>query len=925
MYGSGVENDTPYFAMEFVEGETLAQVLEKTSGADDESETPFGPRNRQDFFVRLAAAIADVAEGLHHAHSKGVTHRDIKPSNLILDGDGRLRILDFGLASTEGQESLTLTGDLVGTVLYMSPEQAMAKRARPDHRTDIYSLGASLYEMVTGEPPFRGRDQHETLSQIITRDPRPPRQLNPRVPRNLETIALKCLRKDPNDRYGSAEALGQDLRRFVRGDPIEARPPGRFERCWSWTRSRRTTLVYTAALFILLIFGSLSLIDWRRMRNETRFREVTFPQIKALYDQGARRFDFGMRFDALNQAQEALEELPIDSGLSQFIASISVRVTINTVPQGARVSVRPVADPQRAWSILGRTPLSERRILKGPLMWRIEWQGFEELILIRDVRKPDVEFHLEADPGMVMVPANGPVPFMPAFETARRSPDSYLIDRYEVTNEEYQEFVDAGGYAKRDYWTDLIENVAGDWRTVVAGFRDGTGRSGPLAWIEGKYPTGQARYPVGGVSWYEAAAYARYAGKSLPTVYHWNGAAAASTELHVVNSQSNIDPQGDEPGGPAPVGQGPGPYGTFDMAGNVREWCWNETADGERYTLGGSWADPGYQSYLSEARSPLFRESDCGFRCVKYLSETPPAELTAAVRARPRDYTSAEETPCSDAEFEFLRHHYSYESQPLNARIEKSVEFDAYTFQEVVFDSVYDERDPVRAHLFLPRRDQFVPPYQAVIYFQGSTQLYKRKRQPVLKHARFLLDSGRAVLAPIFYASFERGRDQLRSPFPNRTVVYSDVLRNIARDFSRSVDYLKTREDIDADRLGYYGYSWGAELAPIFLGAYTDQGIKAAILQCAGLPRFHARREVDPIHFVPRVRAAVLLASGALDVGTPVETSQQPLFDLLELPASKKRLKIYKDMGHWVPQTVLGPEGTQWLDAHLGPVRRVAE
>ena len=135
-----------------------------------------------------------------------------------------LCILDFGLARLEGQESLTLSGDLIGTVLYMSPEQAMAKRVPLDHRTDVYSLGATMYETFTGQPPFRGKDQHDTLSQIIVRDPRPPRQSNPKVPKDLETIVLKCLRKDAGDRYGTSEALAQDLRRFVRGDEIEARP-----------------------------------------------------------------------------------------------------------------------------------------------------------------------------------------------------------------------------------------------------------------------------------------------------------------------------------------------------------------------------------------------------------------------------------------------------------------------------------------------------------------------------------------------------------------------------------------------------------------------------------------------------------------------------------------------------------------------------
>ncbi len=302
VHAMGVDRDTPYYAMEYVEGETLAQVLARIrppaprregdrgslwsgisrlfrsgeSGAASpvpEAAPPVltadppieRPRSALDtdqvtpvWCFRVAEAFAGVAEGLQHAHSRGIVHRDLKPSNLILDLAGRLRILDFGLARLEGQESLTVSGDFIGTPLYMSPEQAMPRRIPIDHRTDIYSLGATLYETLTWRPPFRGKDHQDTLSQIVSRDPDPPRRIEARVPRELENIVLKCLRKDPADRYGTAEALSQDLRRFVRGDPIEARPPS------GWAKARRRllrhrlkVLVSLTALLLLVTSGLL--------------------------------------------------------------------------------------------------------------------------------------------------------------------------------------------------------------------------------------------------------------------------------------------------------------------------------------------------------------------------------------------------------------------------------------------------------------------------------------------------------------------------------------------------------------------------------------------------------------------------------------------------------------------------------------------
>jgi tetratricopeptide (TPR) repeat protein len=260
VFGMGVESGSPYYAMELVGGETLAQILKRTPGHEVDAHECF----------QIAAAFAGAAEGLQHAHAKGVVHRDLKPSNLILDGDGRLRILDFGLARLEGQESLTISGDLIGTPLYMSPEQARARQVAIDHRTDIYSLGATLYEVLARRPPFKGRDHQETLSQIIARDPTPLRRINPRIPRDLETIVLKCLRKEPRDRYSTAEALAQDLQRFVRGDAIEARPQAALEKLARRAARNRGKLAAAAAFLIVVAAAGLLAIANHRQRQRER-------------------------------------------------------------------------------------------------------------------------------------------------------------------------------------------------------------------------------------------------------------------------------------------------------------------------------------------------------------------------------------------------------------------------------------------------------------------------------------------------------------------------------------------------------------------------------------------------------------------------------------------------------------------------------
>ena len=183
------------------------------------------------------------AEALDHAHKVGIVHRDIKPANLLLDVQGRLWVTDFGLARLQDDAGLTITGDLLGTLRYMSPEQALAKRGYLDHRTDIYSLGATLYELVTLRPAVDGQDRQEVLRKIAQDEPTRPRCVNPNVPRELETILLKAMKKEPESRYSMAQELADDLRRFLDDNPIRAKRPSLAERAAKWsTRNSRSRL-----------------------------------------------------------------------------------------------------------------------------------------------------------------------------------------------------------------------------------------------------------------------------------------------------------------------------------------------------------------------------------------------------------------------------------------------------------------------------------------------------------------------------------------------------------------------------------------------------------------------------------------------------------------------------------------------------------
>jgi serine/threonine protein kinase/tetratricopeptide (TPR) repeat protein len=353
VYAVGCERGVHYYAMQFIEGKSLAGLIaaqdvasrggqppgagvEATDHGASPGEGPptraladtrtgaaaptdVAPRDAA-YFRRIAEWGTQAAEALEHAHALGIVHRDVKPANLIADGQGKLWVTDFGLARTVTDAGLTMSGDLLGTLRYMSPEQALARHGLVDHRTDIYSLGATLYELLTGRPAVEGQDRQVILKRIADEEPRPPRALDRGVPTDLETIVLKAMAKEPAERYPSGRELADDLGLWLRGAPIQARPVSRLSRLWRWCRRNRAVAGLAAAVTVLAIGSIVGLstataVVWREQKaTKTALAEAQANYARAQAQRRRAENNFGKVLDGMTGF---LEELDANKELNQ--------------------------------------------------------------------------------------------------------------------------------------------------------------------------------------------------------------------------------------------------------------------------------------------------------------------------------------------------------------------------------------------------------------------------------------------------------------------------------------------------------------------------------------------------------------------------------------------------------------------------------
>ena len=893
VYEIGQWRDQDFIAMAFYDGETLKERLERGTMPPDD----------------VVGLVGQIAAGLAAAHAKGIVHRDLKPANIAITSQGTAKILDFGLAKVTSarQETgiqVTQPGTTLGTVAYMAPEQVRAEEA--DTRSDVWALGVIAYEMLTGRLPFTGDDTFTIMQAIVAETPTSVARLRPDAPPALAQLVHAALEKDRSKRSITSTAFVQAAAAIHdRATADRTRAPA------GWARSPLGRAIAAIALIAL----SLGAFAWWRQHTRLQWaRDIAPLEIRKLADDE----QFMEAFDAAVRAEAIIPQHP---GLAELWPIISRAASIESTPPGADVVYRKYGDRDGEWRPLGRTPVTKVKFPRGAFELEVALPGYTDVqdigLPVFDVRASyTLERPQDVPDGMVRASAGGE-PFQIFYPGLDHLPpvtlDDYWLDRHEVTNAEFKRFVDAGGYRQAQLWpASCVEDGRAISREeALRRFVDGTGRPGPSTWESGSYPAGQDDYPVTGVSWYEAAAYAAFVGKQLPTVFHWSMVADQTMSGAVVPA-SNFSGKG-----PQPVGRSGAwnRFGAVDMGGNAKEWVSNSAGEGKRYILGGAWDEPVYMFTDGDARSPMTREATFGFRCMKLVGPTHIAGEIAGEIAYPfRDY--AAERPVSDEIFTQYLNFYRYDRLDLAARVERVDDSRAeWRLEKVSFSAAYGG-ERIVAYVFLPK--QGAPPYQTVVYFPGAGAIANRTSEPIgTQFFDFLLKSGRSVVFPVYKGTYERGGGII-SDYPNMSANWRDHMVMIAKDLGRTIDYLSSRPDIAADRLGYMGSSWGGAMGA-WLPAIEPR-LKASVLRVGGFYQQRSLPEVDAFNFTPRVKIPTLMLSGRYDFFYPTQASQEPMFALLGAPANDKKRIVY-DTGHTIPRNEMIKETLDWFDKYLGPTQ----
>ena len=670
-------------------------------------------------------------------------------------------------------------------------------------------------------------------------------------------------------------------------------------------------LTLNISLTVILIF--VFLFFFRKINSTQKLLDDELPKIIELYDKG-EIFDVYVLTERLQKLN------PSNEIINNYFKKSRRFVNLHTNVDSVRVSIKIIGDS--LFRQIGITPIDSFTVpkIRDSYLLKLEHNGvnyIEKATFSHKYNLPLKKFKLPQN-HKAFLGKNFNKMWLQGVQFNNIKIEPFTISKFEVSNKEYQEFVDSGGYTNPKFWDFpiTIHNRSYDFKSTMKLFTGKYGKPGPANWSYGKFPSGLENYPVTGISWFEAKAYAKFRNLDIPNVFQW--LYASGTGFSGIYDSKMIDNSNFNSNQMREVTDTRGNAdGVNNIAGNVKEWLHNPFGDkkDEYSILGGSYQEPSYYVKNYASLPPLDRSIGNGIRLVKNLNnDQTDQNKTLVVPDFYRDITS--EPDVSDEVFELFKSQFDYKKTELNVSTQIADNFQSgYTLETFNLDTTYDSNEKLFGYIIYS--NSYKDRYSPVIVVPSARAILNKTvdelPETILSQFKYLIDEGYAIFHPIYFNTYSRER-VINTWLPNESEEYKEMIVKWGQDYKRSLDYLQTRKDFKFKNLSYYGYSLGSRYANILLA--IDNRVKSAFIVVGGLRMQRAKKEIDEHFYLRRVKTPIFHIVGKLDATLGYEDVYLPWKKLVGTNLEDLKTLELEDFGHGIPKDTIVKYHKSWIEKY---------
>ena len=667
----------------------------------------------------------------------------------------------------------------------------------------------------------------------------------------------------------------------------------------SKTGNKKGKIILIGNVILTGLFLVLFLYFFRKSKSKDDLLLEQLPKI-------ARAFEEKNNLYVFKKTKSLLDKFPDSEILKNYFIKSSWKINVSSDVDETKVYIKYYKDS--IWNYVGVTPIDSLRVPR--ISWEVddfnlklvkgdkefipggEEYGYFDFSLIDEVPE-DFIFKKKKQNVFMNLPG--------VFFGSDNLIPPYAVSKTEVSNKQFKEFLDNGGYDNPEFWDFPISFNGKDYsfKNSIKLFSDKFGKPGPKNWTYGEFPDGEDNFPVNGISWFEARAYAKYRGLNLPDIFQWLDAANLSG---FTGKLPKIDGSNFNSNKPRQVNLQANQSDLLpNIAGNVREWTTNSHGLDRKAILGGSFGTNEYTFNSFYSLSPFNRSLQNGLRLFKNFEKEISYNDTIVVEHLERNFRL--EKDVSDEVFEVYKSQFDYPKTDLIVQVNK-LESPVKKYQIEKFEMPTPYKSEEKIYGYIITSERFLDMSKPIIEFPSAGAIFNNKLnidENIIKQKKYLLDEGYSIIIPVYHNTWGR-KKIIRDWWPNETEEYKNTIIKIGKDFKRIVDFLETRNNFDFKKLSYYGYSWGSVTSNILLA--IEKRVKSAVICVGGLMLQKSRKEIESHLYIRRIKIPILHIVGKLDGIFEFEESFLPWNELVGTPEKDKNIIILDNIGHGIPRDI---------------------